>query len=158
MFIRRRTIAILFLLSILLYNSIPSAESKKIKSHKQPPPSTSYYEVLEITKSANEKEVKKAYRTLALKWHPDRNKNSDESTSKFKEVAEAYECLSDATCHREYDQSRRHGSASSVPFIRQGGRSRSSGSSGRDPFAYDMFNDLFKNDPFFSSAFAPQGT
>lgn len=54
---------------------------------------TDYYEILEINKSANENDIKKAYRKLALKWHPD--KNSDPKASdKFKEISEAYDVLS----------------------------------------------------------------
>lgn len=55
-----------------------------------------YYKVLEITKTAPSGDIKKAYRRLALKWHPDKNPdNEDEATKKFKEISEAYEVLSD---------------------------------------------------------------
>jgi molecular chaperone DnaJ len=62
-----------------------------------------YYEVLGVSKSANEKELKKAYRTLAKQYHPDRNKESG-AEDKFKEVQEAYEVLSDKQKRDAYDK------------------------------------------------------
>ncbi|CAG8700207.1 14164_t:CDS:1, partial [Cetraspora pellucida] len=55
---------------------------------------TKYYKILEITKNTNEKEIKRAYKKLALKWHPDKNINSIKiAEEKFKEINEAYEIL-----------------------------------------------------------------
>ncbi|WP_156499901.1 DnaJ domain-containing protein, partial [Oleiphilus sp. HI0061] len=54
-----------------------------------------YYEVLGIERSADAKEVKKAYRRLAMKYHPDRNPDDAQAEEKFKEATEAYEILSD---------------------------------------------------------------
>ena len=62
-----------------------------------------YYEVLGISKSASKDEIKKAYRKLAKKYHPDVNKEED-ATEKFKEVQEAYEVLSDDQKRAQYDQ------------------------------------------------------
>jgi molecular chaperone DnaJ len=62
-----------------------------------------YYEVLGISKSASQDEVKKAFRKLAMQYHPDRNKASD-AESKFKEINEAYEVLGDSEKRRTYDQ------------------------------------------------------
>ena len=62
-----------------------------------------YYDVLGVSKNASGPEMKKAYRKLALQWHPDRNK-SPEANEKFKEINEAYEVLSDAKKKEAYDQ------------------------------------------------------
>src|SRR3954469_12141458 len=65
-----------------------------------------YYEVLGVTRTSNGEEIKRAYRRLAMKYHPDRN-NGDgpaEAELKFKECAEAYEVLSDDAKRRRYDQ------------------------------------------------------
>lgn len=63
-----------------------------------------YYEVLGVSKTANADEIKKAYRKLALKYHPDRNPGDKEAEEKFKEAAEAYDVLSDADKRAKYDQ------------------------------------------------------
>jgi molecular chaperone DnaJ len=54
-----------------------------------------FYEILEISKTASQDEIKKAYRKVAMKFHPDRNPGDKASEEKFKEAAEAYEILSD---------------------------------------------------------------
>mmetsp|Transcript_17709 Transcript_17709/g.24618 ORF Transcript_17709/g.24618 Transcript_17709/m.24618 type:complete len:276 (-) Transcript_17709:324-1151(-) len=125
---------------------------------------TTYYDILEIKSNAELIDIKKAYRRLALKHHPDRNNGSSESTEKFKEIGEAYEVLSDPSKKREYDLTLRQGTATSTT----GSGSGSGSGSGtnvyrhrprpsnfhrqrRDPFA--QFNDLFHNDPFFQEAF-----
>lgn len=61
-----------------------------------------YYETLGVAKDASEQEIKKAYRTLSLKWHPDRN-NSPEAQSKFQEIGQAYETLSDENKRSDYN-------------------------------------------------------
>src|SRR5947207_745082 len=65
-----------------------------------------YYEVLSITRTASDEDVKRAYRRLAMKYHPDRNEGDGkhEAEVKFKECAEAYEVLSDPEKRRRYDQ------------------------------------------------------
>lgn len=63
-----------------------------------------YYEILEVPKSASQEEIKKAYRKVALKFHPDRNQGDKAAEEKFKEAAEAYEILGDAEKRKQYDQ------------------------------------------------------
>ncbi len=63
-----------------------------------------YYEVLGVPRSADPNEIKKAYRKLALKYHPDRNAGNKESEEKFKEVSDAYEVLSNQQSKAQYDQ------------------------------------------------------
>lgn len=63
-----------------------------------------YYDVLGLSKGADEKEIKRAYKRLAMKYHPDRNKGDKESEEKFKEANEAYEILSDKEKRKAYDQ------------------------------------------------------
>jgi molecular chaperone DnaJ len=63
-----------------------------------------YYEVLGIEKNASPDEIKRAYRRMAIKYHPDKNPGDKEAEAKFKECAEAYEVLSDAEKRKQYDQ------------------------------------------------------
>jgi DnaJ-class molecular chaperone len=66
--------------------------------------SRDYYEVLGVSRDSSESEIKKAYRKLALKYHPDKNKNDPSAEKRFKEAAEAYEVLSDPEKRGVYDQ------------------------------------------------------
>ena len=63
-----------------------------------------YYEILEVQKTATKEEIKKAYRKVALKFHPDRNQGDKAAEEKFKEAAEAYEVPSDPAKKQHYDQ------------------------------------------------------
>jgi curved DNA-binding protein len=65
--------------------------------------SKDYYQILGVQKSASQEEIKKAYRKLAMKYHPDRNKENKEAESKFKEISEAYAVLSDPEKRKQYD-------------------------------------------------------
>ncbi len=63
-----------------------------------------YYEILGVSKNADDEELKKAYRRLAIKYHPDRNQNDKEAEEKFKQINEAYSVLSDPKKRAQYDQ------------------------------------------------------
>jgi len=108
-----------------------------------------HYEILELTADAKPIDIKKAYRRLALKHHPDRNGGSVESTEHFKQISEAYTILSDTNSRRCYDNELKYPtSAVSSP---KSSSSRRTSTYSRDPFR--QFDDLFTNDPFFHGAF-----
>lgn len=99
--------------------------------------SKDYYKILGVDRESTQGDIKKAYRKLAIKYHPDKNEGDPKSEEKFKEIGEAYEILSDESKRSTYD---RYGSSGPQgnPF---GG--------GHDPF--DIFRDIFGNgggDPF----------
>jgi len=100
-----------------------------------------YYEVLGVIKSASTEEIKKAYRKLALKYHPDKNKGDKTAENKFKEASEAYHVLSDKERRSNYDQ---FGHAA---FEGSGGRGGFSNfdftSAFSDIFGSDIFEDFF---------------
>ncbi len=68
-----------------------------------------YYNILEVNRNASQEDIKKSYRKLALKYHPDRNPGDKEAEEKFKKLAEAYEVLSDPEKRRQYDAYGREG-------------------------------------------------
>jgi molecular chaperone DnaJ len=100
-----------------------------------------YYETLGIPKNASEEEIKKAYRKLAMKHHPDRNQgeSSKGSEEKFKEAKEAYEMLSDAQKRAAYDQ---YGHAGVDPNLRGGAPGDGFGGGFAEAFG-DIFGDMF---------------
>jgi molecular chaperone DnaJ len=95
-----------------------------------------YYQVLDVPRTATEADIKKAYRRLAMKLHPDRNPDDHETTDKFKEVKEAYEILTDAQKRAAYDQFGHAG----VDGMRGPGGGQ--GFDPRDAFG-DIFGDVF---------------
>ncbi|MFT4520265.1 MAG: molecular chaperone DnaJ [Halioglobus sp.] len=95
-----------------------------------------YYEVLGVSKSDDEKEIKKAYRRVAMKYHPDRNSDDPKSDDKFKEATEAYEILMDGEKRNAYDQ---YGHAGVDPSMGGGGMG---GGNFSDIFG-DVFGDIF---------------
>jgi len=103
-----------------------------------------YYEVLGVPKNASEDEIKKAYRKLAMKYHPDRNQGdaAKEAEAKFKEAKEAYEMLSDAEKRGAYDQ---FGHAGVDPNMRGPGGPGAEGMGGFAEAFGDIFGDIFGN-------------
>ena len=101
-----------------------------------------YYEVLGVSKDASADDIKKAYRKMAMKYHPDRNPGDKEAEEKFKEVGEAYEVLSDADKKARYDQ---YGFAGVDPNFGAGAGGYGGGFGGFDGFSDlgDIFGDFF---------------
>jgi len=96
-----------------------------------------YYAVLEVSRTATEVEMKKAYRRLAMKYHPDRNPDDHEAEEKFKEAKEAYEVLCDPQRRAIYDQHGHEGLAA-----RNGGAGFNAADAFSDIFG-DVFGDIF---------------
>src|SRR4249920_2104662 len=96
-----------------------------------------YYQILDVPRTATESEIKKAYRRLAMKHHPDRNPDDKASEESFKEAKEAYEVLTDSQKRAIYDQ---HGHAGLDP--QRGGGGFSSADAFGDMFG-DVFGDIF---------------
>ncbi len=94
-----------------------------------------YYEVLGVTRSASSDEIKKAYRKLAIKFHPDKNPDNKDAEEKFKEASEAYQILSDSNNRSKYDQ---FGHAAF-----QNGGAGFGGFGDFSNFAEDIFGDIF---------------
>ncbi|KYO46929.1 dnaJ-like protein subfamily B member 6 [Alligator mississippiensis] len=129
-----------------------------------------YYMVLGVQKHASQDDIKKAYRKLALKWHPDKNpENKEEAERQFKQVAEAYEVLSDAKKREIYDKYGKEGlingggggSHFENPFefgftFRNPEDVFREFFGGRDPFSFDFFEDPFED--FFGNRRGPRGS
>jgi len=104
-----------------------------------------YYEVLGVNRDANEEEIKKAYRKLAIKHHPDKNPGDKSAEENFKELSEAYEALSDPQQRAAYD---RYGHAAFDPRARMG---RSGAGGFHDPF--EIFREVFGTSSIFDEFF-----
>src|ERR1700738_471649 len=99
-----------------------------------------YYKVLDVPKTATEGRIKKAYRRLAMKYHPDRNPNDKDAEERFKEAKEACEVLTDAQKRAAYDQ---YGHAGVEAASRGGGRSGFAGGESFSDIFGDVFGDIF---------------
>jgi len=97
-----------------------------------------YYDILGVSKNADEQEIKKAYRKIALKFHPDKNPDNKEAEEKFKEAAEAYEVLSDKDKKARYDRFGHQG----VSGASGGGGGFSGGGMNMEDI-FDQFGDIF---------------
>ncbi|HEX6177085.1 MAG TPA: DnaJ C-terminal domain-containing protein [Thermoanaerobaculia bacterium] len=129
-----------------------------------------YYEILGVKKNASEDEIKKAYRALAKKWHPDKHKGDKDAENKFKEISEAYAVLSDKEKRAQYDRLGREafGPGGANPFagfdfsefMGGGGRGRraSGGAKGRSTTIdfTDIFGDLFGGGGGGRGGFSPE--
>lgn len=115
-----------------------------------------YYKVLDVSKSASDDDLKKAYRKLAMKWHPDKNPNNKkDAEAKFKQISEAYEVLSDPQKRAIFDQYGEEGLKGQVPPPTSGGSGFSShDGSGAFRFnprnAEDIFAEVFGGSSPFS--------
>ena len=114
-----------------------------------------YYEILGVAKNASEDDIKKAYRKLAMKHHPDRNQGdaAKKAEEAFKEVKEAYEILSDAHKRAAYDQ---YGHAGVDPNMR-GGMGGAEGFGGFAEAFGDIFGDMFGGAIIIEAIFARNG-
>lgn len=113
-------------------------------------PPKDYYEILGVSETATDAEIKKAYRKLALKYHPDKNAGNKDAEEKFKEVSEAYYTLEDKKRRAQYDNMRKMGTYTGDFSSDQGfdfseflkGFSGGEGYSSGSPFG-DIFGDVF---------------
>jgi molecular chaperone DnaJ len=108
-----------------------------------------YYDILGVARSADEKEIKSAYRKLAIKYHPDKNPGDHEAEEKFKEAAEAYDILSNPQKRQRYDQFGHAGNSASGGFGGGGGMNMDD--------IFSQFGDIFGGGHPFESFFGGGG-
>ncbi len=101
-----------------------------------------YYEIIGVPRSASEDEIRKAYRKLALKYHPDRNKDKKEAEGKFKEINEAYQVLSDKNKKAQYDRFG-HTGGTGFSFDSEEGFHAGEGFGHLGGIFGDLFDDVF---------------
>ncbi|KAI5081954.1 hypothetical protein GOP47_0001697 [Adiantum capillus-veneris] len=102
-----------------------------------------YYEILKVGRNASEDDLKKAYKRLAMRWHPDKNPDSKaEAEAKFKQISEAFEVLTDAQKRTIYDQYGEEG-LKEFPSSENGGRASRGGRSFNTRNAEDLFSEVF---------------
>ena len=107
-----------------------------------------YYEVLGVSRDATAEEIKKAYRRLAMKYHPDRNPGDETAKEKFEEVGAAYAALSDPQKRAAYDRFGKEGLNGAAGGPDMGGMGGMGGMNGADIFGSvfgDIFGDMFRN-------------
>ncbi len=125
-----------------------------------------YYKILGVNKKATQAEIKKAYRKLAMKYHPDKNQGNTKSEEKFKEISEAYEVLGKEESRSKYDQLganwkhyERNGAYANQGYGhgQYGGNYYTGGAGGdyEDIFGGSGFSDFFKT--FFGAGFSGDG-
>lgn len=103
------------------------------------PQARDYYRALGVSESATAEEIKKAYRRLAKRYHPDANPNDASAAERFKEISEAHAVLSDVDKRKQYDLMRKYGAFAGT---RGGAGGRSGGGSARDPFGGARFEEF----------------
>ncbi len=109
-----------------------------------------YYDILGVSRSADEKEIKSAYRKLAIKYHPDKNPGDHEAEEQFKEAAEAYDILSNPQKRQRYDQFGHAGNSASGGFGGGGGMNMED--------IFSQFGDIFGGGhPFFGGGGGQRG-
>ena len=113
-----------------------------------------FYQVLDVSKDASQEEIKKAYRKLARKWHPDLNPGNKEAEQKFKEISQAYDCIGDKEKRKLYDEFGQEGLGAGFDAekareykkwtsFQEAGRQKAGQDFGQYQSYEDIFGDLF---------------